>query len=117
MTHRKYNKQISFYSFPGCSDSQYTYIITEVAKHYNITIKNMFKRCRKRKYATPRQIAMMLCFTFIEKSTLQKVGEKIGFRTPATVLHACRTINNLRETNKKFDEEIIELINILQLSK
>ena len=117
MGYIKTNCQISPYSFPGCPDCQYTYIITQVAKYYNISVRNMLKRDRKRKYVEPRQIAMVLCFNFIEKSTLQKVGEKIGFRDPATVLHACKTISNLRETNKKFAKEITKLINILQLSK
>ena len=113
----KTNYLISPYSYPGYPDSQYSFIITKVAEYYNISIEDMLKRCRERKYTVPRQIAMMLCFNYIEKSTQQRVGEKIGFRNPATVLHACKTISDLRETNKKFDKEVTELISILKLSK
>ena len=109
MDYRKLNHQISPYSFPGCSDSQYTYIITQVAKYYHISVRDMLKRCRKRKYVVPRQIAMVLCFTKIKKSTLQKVGYKTGLRDSSTVLYACKTISNLREMNKEINKQFEEL--------
>lgn len=107
------NYQITPYSFPGCDNSQYKYIITKTAKYYNISVKNLLSHCRKRKYTLPRQMAMVLCFNLIEKTTLERIGKEIGYRNHSTVIHACKTISDLRETNKQIDKQYKELKVIL----
>ena len=36
------------------------------------------------------------------KSSLANIGSQIGDRDHATVLHACKTVDNLLETDKEF---------------
>ena len=46
-------------------------------------------------------------------SSLANIGAQIGKRDHATVLHACKTINNLSETDKKFKQYITDISNKL----
>jgi chromosomal replication initiation ATPase DnaA len=53
---------------------------------------------RKRESVTARQISMTLSKQFTTKS-LQAIGDEHGGRDHATVLNACKMINNLLDTN------------------
>ena len=48
-----------------------------------------------------RQIAMYFS-KILTKSSLATIGSQIGGKDHATVLHACKTVNNLSETDKRF---------------
>ena len=111
----KSNHQTTPYSFLDCADNQYKYIIIKTAEYYNISVENLLSHCRKRKYTLPRQMAMVLCFNMIEKTTLERIGKEIGYRRASTVIHACKTISDLRETNKEIDKQYEELKFILNL--
>ncbi len=41
------------------------------------------------------------------KSSLASIGSQIGQRDHATVLHACKTVGNLTETDKQFKSQMI----------
>ena len=43
------------------------------------------------------------------KASLASIGSQIGKRDHATVLHACRTVENLADTDKQFREYIYDL--------
>ncbi len=43
------------------------------------------------------------------KSSLSAIGAHCGGKDHATVLHACRTVNNLMETDKKFKGYVADL--------
>jgi chromosomal replication initiator protein len=45
----------------------------------------------------------------LTKSSLTTIGAQIGGKDHATVLHACKTVNNLLETDKKFKGQIDEI--------
>ncbi len=55
-----------------------------------------------------RQIAMYLAKS-MTKSSLATIGMHCGGKDHATVLHACRTVNNLMDTDKRFKAYIEEL--------
>ena len=55
-----------------------------------------------------RQIAMYLAKNYTDFST-SKIGSLIGGKDHATVLHACKTISELREVNKPFSAELEEI--------
>ena len=58
-------------------------------------------RSRSQEVAENRQIAMYLCRKYTRKS-LREIGMEFGNKTPATIMHACKTIQNLTHTDKSF---------------
>jgi chromosomal replication initiator protein len=59
---------------------------------------------RTRSLARPRQMAMALAKDLTEHS-LPEIGDAFGGRDHTTVLHACRTIRTLMETDGKLKED------------
>jgi chromosomal replication initiator protein len=72
-------------------------ILKEVSKKMEMPIEDFTFKCRKREFVTARQISMCLAKNFT-KHSLAKIGSQIGDKDHATVLHACKTINNLVDT-------------------
>jgi len=58
-------------------------------------------KTRKREIVQARQIAMFFAKN-LTKSSLATIGSQIGGKDHATVLHACKTVNNLMDTDKRF---------------
>ena len=83
-------------------------IIKKVATYYNVEIESLNTRSRKREVVLVRQIAMYLSKKHLDMST-SKIGQYVGNRDHATVLHACKTIANLAETDKQFRGELNEI--------
>jgi chromosomal replication initiator protein len=67
---------------------------------------------RKQEIAENRQIAMYFCRKYTRKS-LREIGMEFGNKTPATILHACKTIQNLIHTDKKFQYKLEEIENAI----
>jgi chromosomal replication initiator protein len=55
-----------------------------------------------------RQIAMYFSKN-LTKASLANIGAHLGGKDHATVLHACRTVNNLIETDKRFRNYIEDI--------
>jgi chromosomal replication initiator protein len=87
-------------------------IIKTVADYYGIEPEAINTRSRKREVVLVRQVAMYLAKKHLDMST-SKIGKYIGDRDHATVLHACKTISNLAETDKQFRTELEEIDNSL----
>lgn len=84
-------------------------LIREVVCDYlNVTQEMLDSRRRTRDIAQARQIAMYLSKQHT-KAPLTQIGAEIGDRNHATVLHACKTIENLKETDKMFKEQFGEI--------
>lgn len=62
-----------------------------------------------------RQITMYFAKSFT-KSSLANIGMQCGGKDHATVLHACKTVNNLIDTDKRFKAYIVELEKKITLS-
>ena len=75
-----------------------------VADYYGLQIKEMLGAKRTRSLARPRQVAMALAKDLTEHS-LPEIGDAFGGRDHTTVLHACRTIRTLMETDGKLKED------------
>ncbi len=84
------------------------YIQKVVSEFYNIPIDLMLSKTRKREIVQARQVAMYFSKN-LTKSSLATIGSRIGGKDHATVLHACRTVNNLIETDKRFRLQIEEI--------
>ena len=83
-------------------------IIKKVADYYGVEVASINTRSRKREVVLVRQVAMYLSKKHLDMST-SKIGQYIGNRDHATVLHACKTIANLAETDKQFRSELNEI--------
>lgn len=84
------------------------YIQKVVCDYFNLPIELMKSKTRKREIVQARQIAMYFAKQFT-KSSLASIGAQCGGKDHATVLHACKTVNNLIETDKHFRIYIDEL--------
>ena len=88
-------------------------IVKTVADYYNVEPVAVESKSRKREIVLVRQTSMFLAKKYLDLST-SKIGLRIGHRNHATVLHACKTVHNLLETNKQFRTELGEIEALLQ---
>lgn len=88
-------------------------IVKKVADYYGVEPESINTRSRKREVVLVRQIAMYFAKKYLDLSTA-KIGLYVGNRDHATVLHACKTIANLADTDKQFRTELSEIENLLQ---
>ena len=88
-------------------------IIKKVTEYYAVEPSVLNTRSRKREVVLVRQVAMYLAKKYLDLST-SKIGQYIGKRDHATVLHACKTITNLAETDKQFRYELNQIEIMLQ---
>jgi chromosomal replication initiator protein len=84
------------------------YIQKVVCDYFNIPIDLVLSKTRKREIVQARQVAMFFSKN-LTKSSLATIGSRIGGKDHATVLHACKTVNNLIETDKRFRLQIEEI--------
>jgi chromosomal replication initiator protein len=81
------------------------YIQKIVCDYFNISPDQLHSKTRKREIVQARQIAMFFSKS-LTKSSLASIGSQIGGKDHATVLHACKTVNNLMDTDKRFKQTI-----------
>ncbi|WP_018746763.1 chromosomal replication initiator protein DnaA [Chitiniphilus shinanonensis] len=84
-----------------------------VADYYKIKVADMHSKKRTRDIARPRQIAMALTKELTQMS-LPAVGEAFGGRDHTTVLHACRTIEDLRQNDTELAHQYGVLLQMLR---
>jgi chromosomal replication initiator protein len=84
------------------------YIQKVVCDYFDLPIELLKSKTRKREVVQARQIAMYFAKS-MTKSSLATIGLHCGGKDHATVLHACRTVNNLMDTDKRFKNYIDEL--------
>jgi chromosomal replication initiator protein len=83
-----------------------------VSEYYKIRVSELLSRKRTRMIARPRQLGMALAKELTEHS-LPEIGEAFGGRDHTTVLHACRKINELCETDGRIREDKAKLLRLL----
>lgn len=84
------------------------YIQKVVCDYFNLPIELLKSKTRKREVVQARQIAMYFAKQ-MTKASLASIGAHCGGKDHATVLHACKTVNNLMETDKRFRGYIDDL--------
>lgn len=77
------------------------YIQKVVCDYFELPIELLKSKTRKREVVQARQIAMFFAKK-MTKSSLANIGMHCGGKDHATVLHACKTVNNLVDTDKRF---------------
>ncbi len=83
-----------------------------VAEYYKIRIADLLSKRRSRSIARPRQVAMALAKELTNYS-LPEIGDAFGGRDHTTVLHACRRVKELRESERRIGEDYMNLLRTL----
>ncbi len=84
------------------------FIQKEVSKYFDMDVATLQSKTRKRHIVQARQLAMFFAKR-LTKTSLASIGNQIGQRDHATVLHACKTVDNLTETDKQFRKYVEDL--------
>lgn len=79
-----------------------------VCDYFTIPVEQVKSKTRKREIVQARQISMYYAKD-LTKSSLKTIGMHFGGRDHSTVIHACQTVNDLMETDKKFRADIEEI--------
>lgn len=90
------------------------YIQKVVSDYFKLDIETLCSKSRKRNIVQARQLAMFFAKKYT-KASLANIGSQIGDRDHATVLHACKTVDNLLETDKQFRAYFEEINNKLSV--
>lgn len=83
-----------------------------VAEYFKIRVADLLSPRRSRSVARPRQIAMSLSKE-LTRHSLPEIGDAFGGRDHTTVLHACRRIQELRESETRVGEDYQNLLRTL----
>jgi chromosomal replication initiator protein len=86
-----------------------------VCEFYNIPVDTVKSKTRKREIVQARQIAMFFAKDFT-KASLKNIGSHFGNRDHSTVIHACQTVNDLMDTDKKFRNDVDELTKRIKIN-
>jgi len=84
------------------------YIQKLVSDYYSLTVDQLKSKTRKREIVQARQISMYFAKQ-LTKAPLKKIGMHFGGRDHSTVIHACQTVNDLIDTDKKFRGDVEEI--------
>ncbi|MDR1698414.1 MAG: chromosomal replication initiator protein DnaA [Prevotellaceae bacterium] len=79
-----------------------------VCDYFSLKLSDILTKSRKREVVQARQIAMYLAKEHT-KHPLAKIGMEIGNRDHATVLHACKTVKDLMQTDRNFKNSVITI--------
>ncbi len=90
------------------------YIQKVVSEYFQMEIATLQSKTRKRHIVQARQLAMYFAKKYT-KASLASIGSQIGKRDHATVLHACKTVDNLSFTDKQFRKYVEDLNQKLSL--
>jgi chromosomal replication initiator protein len=83
-----------------------------VGEYFKIRVADLLSKRRSRSIARPRQIAMALAKELTSHS-LPEIGDAFGGRDHTTVLHACRRVKALRDTETRVAEDYNNLLRTL----
>lgn len=83
-----------------------------VAEYYKIKVADLHSKRRSRSVARPRQVAMHLAKELTNHS-LPEIGDAFGGRDHTTVLHACRKIRELLDSDADIREDVKNLLRTL----
>jgi len=83
-----------------------------VADYYKVRLADLLSKRRSRSVARPRQVAMALAKELTSHS-LPEIGDAFGGRDHTTVLHACKRIKGLRDTEQRVREDYSNLLRTL----
>ena len=83
-----------------------------VAEYYKIKVSDLHSKRRSRSVARPRQVAMAIAKELTSHS-LPEIGDAFGGRDHTTVLHACRKVEELSQSDADISEDFSNLMRLL----
>jgi chromosomal replication initiator protein len=83
-----------------------------VADYFKVRMADLLSKRRSRSVARPRQVAMALAKELTNHS-LPEIGDAFGGRDHTTVLHACKRIKELRDSEQRMKEDYSNLLRTL----
>lgn len=84
------------------------YISKVVCDYFDMPVETIQAKTRKREIVQARQITMFFSKN-LTKHSLASIGAQVGNKDHATVLHACKTVKNLRDTDKNFRQYVEDI--------
>ncbi len=89
------------------------HIVEAVAKFFDIDMKDLAGKSRKKELVFPRQIAMYLLREEISAS-FPAIGQELGGRDHTTAIHACNKISEDLKHNQKLKQQIMSIKQLIQ---
>ena len=89
-------------------------IVEKVCEYYKVDQSSIFTKTRKREVVQVRQVAMYLAKKYTETSS-SKIGQMIGNKDHATVLHAVKIVKGQVDVDKAFKAEVEEIESALRV--
>jgi chromosomal replication initiator protein len=83
-----------------------------VADYFKLRLSDLLSERRSRSVARPRQMAMALAKELTTHS-LPEIGSAFGGRDHTTVMHACKRVKGLQESEARMREDYSNLVRIL----
>jgi chromosomal replication initiator protein len=83
-----------------------------VADYFKLRVADLLSKRRSRSVARPRQVAMALAKELTSHS-LPEIGDAFGGRDHTTVMHACKRIRELRDSDQRMQEDYLNLLRTL----
>lgn len=83
-------------------------VLDKVCQHYDTDVRSISSKSRKREVVIVRQVAMFLAKKLTDSSN-SVIGQYVGHRDHATVIHACKAVKSQSEVDKQFKKEIDEI--------
>jgi chromosomal replication initiator protein len=79
-----------------------------VGDHLNVSVEDIKSKTRKREIVQARQISMFFSKK-LTNSSLCVIGKHFGNRDHSTVIHACQTVNDLKDTDIEYNNKLNEI--------
>jgi chromosomal replication initiator protein len=101
---------ISPYTLPGMVVDHLD-ILRKVAKLYDMEMDDILKKTNSRDIVEPRQLACYLIYKYNRAEyKLQRLASIFNYKNHSCVIHSIRQIENLLNTDKKFENKVKSLI-------
>jgi chromosomal replication initiator protein len=84
-----------------------------VAEFYNLKLMELKSRNNSKSVAMPRQVAMYLCKT-LTNASLPEIGKSFGGKHHSTVIHSIRKVEEMRQRDATFHNQINTLAEALR---
>jgi len=90
-------------------------VFNHVITHFNVSMDELLNKSRRREVLEPRQVFSWLIRNKVipNRLSFREIGLLLGGKDHATILYACRAIDNLNETDVEWREKMMRIINEL----
>jgi len=86
-----------------------------VGEHLNVSIEEIKSKTRKRNIVQARQISMYFAKK-LTNSSLCVIGKHFGSRDHSTVIHACQTVDDLKDSDPEYNAKLNEIQKLIMIN-